>query len=125
MKFLTILIVFACLLVFPVFSQETNDQRYQALSDSMGRTLDSSNSRLDYYRDAMNDSGAMKGYASYRGKYSSLLRRLNETEIKLDLLIRTNDRTVLIEDEVGHYESIIDELESTKSDYDRWLRDRR
>ena len=122
MKYVTIFIVLACLLVSPVFSQNKNQTRFKALSDSMGRTLSDSNTKLENYTDEMHNSGNMKTYASYNQKYSVLVKALNVSEIKLDRLIRTNDRTVDIKDERDHYEDLIKQLESTKSDYDNWMK---
>lgn len=121
MKAFFIIVIFACL-AFPLFSDDANLPRYQALSDTMGRTLSSANSKLDNYKQDMTNSGNMKTYSSYRGKYDSVVRRMNESETKLDLLIRTNDRTVDIKDEVDHYEGLVNQLESVKSDYDSWVR---
>ena len=121
MKYVTIFIVLACLLISPVFSQNKNQTRYKALSDSMDRTLSSSKTKLDNYTEEMNNSGNMKTYSSYNQKYNTLVQSLNEAEIRLDLLIRTNDRTVDIKEERDYYESLIKRLESTKSDYDSWM----
>ena len=121
MKYLVLSVIFVCL-AFPVFSEDANLPRYKALSDTMDRSIANRNSKLENYTQDMTSSGNMKSYASYKARYDSLTKALNESEIKLDLLIRTNDRTVDIKKERDHYESLIQQLQSVKSDYDGWLR---
>ena len=120
-KFFVVFAVFVCV-ALPGFSQSANSQRFKALSDSMDRTLSISNSKLENYDLDMTDSGNTKTYTSYNRKHEALKRALNESEMKLDLLIRTNDKTSTIKDERDHYESLVKQLEALKSDYDSWLK---
>ena len=119
MRFFACLIIFACL-AFPAFSQNANEERYQALSDSMDFTLENSRTNLENFDQDIRDSGSGNSYASYREKYLSIVRRMNETEARIDLLTRTNDRTSLIRRERDRYENLINDLEQVKSDYDSW-----
>lgn len=121
MKAFFVIVIFACL-AFPVFSEDSNLPRYQSLSETMGRTISSANSKLENYTQDSENSANMKTYAAYKGKYDSVTRRMGETETKLDLLIRTNDRTVDIKKERDHYEYLIQELDTVKSDYDSWMK---
>ena len=120
MRFFVCLIIFTCL-AFPAFSQSANEDRYQSLSDSMDFTLSSSRNKLENFDQDLKDSGNNNSYASYREKYLSLQRRLNETEARLDLYTRTNDKTSLIREQRDKYENLINELDQVKSDYDSWL----
>ena len=120
MKPLFVFVLFACL-VFPVFSQDANADRYKSLSDSMGRTLSNSNANLENYTEEMNGSGNMQTYSSYKGRYNTLVKALNESENKLNYMIRANDRKANIKAERDHYESLVDQLDTMKSDYDSWL----
>ena len=120
MRFFVCLIIFACL-AFPVFSQNANEDRYQALSDSMEYTLETSRSNLERYDQDLRDSGNNNSYAASRGKYLSIVRRMNETEARIDFLTRTKDKTSLIRKEHDKYEGLISELEQVKSDYDSWM----
>ena len=120
MRFFACIIIFACL-AFPAFSQSSSEDRHRALSDSMDYTLSSSRTKLDNFNQDLKESGDGNSYASYREKYLSLVRRLNETEARIDLLTRTNDRTSLIRKERDKYEGLINDLEQVKSDYDSWV----
>ena len=121
MRYFMVFAFFLCL-VFPVFAQDANDQRYQSLSDSMGNTADNSKTKLENYDDELKNSGSNNSYASYREKYVSLQRRLRVSEERLDLLIRTKDKTSYIKEERDKYEGIINELDKVKSDYDSWMK---
>ena len=120
MRFFVCLIIFTCL-AFPAFSQSANEERYQALSEQMDFTLTNSRSNLENFDQELKDSGRNNSYASYRESYLSLVRRMNETEARIDLYTRTNDRTSLIRREHDRYENLINELEQLKSDYDGWM----
>ena len=124
MRFFVCLIIFACL-ACPVFSQNANEDRYQALSDSIDFTLETSRSNLEDFDQDLQDSGSNNSYASYRGKYRSIVRRMGETEERIDLLTRTNDKTSLIRRERDRYENLINELEQVQSDYNSWKSNRK
>ena len=109
-------------LVFPVFSQDASAQRFQSLSDAMGSTLSSSNSKLQSFDDQINDTGNTKTYGSYREKYEDLTKALQESEARLNRLIQSNDRNANIKAERDNYESLIKKLDTVKSDYDNWLK---
>ena len=122
MRHIFIFAIFICL-TLPVFSQDANSSqtKFQALSDRMGTSVTNSNTKLDNYTQDMNDSGNTATYASYSGKYNTLMKALSASEDKLDLMIRSNDRPANIKAERDHYESLIKQLQSLKSDYDNWL----
>jgi len=121
MKYLVLSVIFVCL-AFPLFSDDANLPRYRTLGETMDRSISSHNSKLENYTQDMTNSGNMKTFASYKARYDVLSKALDESEAKLDLLIRTNDRTVDIKNERDHYESLIKQLESVKSEYDGWIR---
>ena len=121
MKFFGVLIIFM-FLAFPCFAQNANSDRYQSLSDTMGNTISRSQSNLDNYNMDLRDSGNNGSFASYNDKYNSLSRRLKESEARMDLYTRTNDKTSTIKAERDKYEDLINQLESLKSDYDNWLK---
>ena len=120
MKHFFVFTLLACL-VLPVFPQSANKQRFQALGDSISWTASSSNNKLANYDEQITDDGNVKSYTNYRRRYDSLSKALKESEARLDLLIRTNDKSAKIKDERDNYESLIRQLESLKSDYDSWL----
>jgi len=120
MRFFACFIIFT-FLAFPAFSQTSREDRHNALSESMDYTLSSSRTKLENFNQDLKDSGDGNSYASYREKYNSLQRRLNETEARIDLLTRTNDKTSYIREQRDKYESLINDLEQVKSDYDSWL----
>ena len=111
-------------LAFPVFSQNqsANTQRYNALSDSMGTTLSKSNVLLEDFNSQIKDDGDIKVYTSYKRKYESLVKALQESEYMLNLYLRTNDRTATIKAERDNYENLIKQLQQVKSEFDGYLR---
>ena len=121
MKAIFVFTIFFCV-TFAGFSQNTNSDRFKALSDSMDRTISNSNSKLENYDEDTSGSGNTRTYTSYNRKHEILKQALSQSEWRLDLLIRTNDRTSVIKEERDNYEHLIKEVESLKSDYDSWLR---
>ena len=109
-------------LAFPAFSQNTLQDRFTALGESMERTIEISNARLEAFNlDAM-DSGNMRTFSRFRQRYSDITHDLRESEFKLNRYIRSNDRPQYIAAERDNYERLIRDLEQLKSDYDSWLR---
>ena len=121
MKKIIILIILACL-VFPVFSQSAIQQRTAALSDSMGNTYSRSSAKLADYDSMIKDDGEIKMYTSYLRKYNSLVKALRESESRLDLYLRTNERSDIIRAERDNYEALVNQLQSVKSEYDSSMR---
>ena len=122
MQYFAVLILSICI-AFPVFSQNSNNnrERFRNLSDSMGQTVSNSSSNLEYYDEMTADSGNSKNYAYYSRKHDFLSKALKESEARLDLYIRTNDRPSIVKAERNNYERLIKQLESTKNEYDDWL----
>ena len=121
MKFFAVLVLFLCL-ISPAFSQSQGAQRYSALGDSMGSTLTRSNSKLVNYDSLIKDDGSNKAYTNYKRKFQYLVTALNESEAKLNLLLRTNDRSAIIKAERDNYEDLIKQLQSLKTEYDTWAK---
>ena len=121
MKPIFVFILFVCL-VFPCFSQNVNLERYNALSDAMGRNLESGKANLETYDQDTKDSENNMIYLRYRRRHESLSSAMKSSEARMDKLLRTNDKTARIKDERDHYERLIKDLESTKGEYDNWLR---
>ena len=124
MKPFFVFILLACL-VFPCFSQSAASDRFRALSEAMGRTIEYSDSKLESLNQDAGDSEGMKTYTLYRRKHESLSNAIRDSEKKIDLLIRTNDRAAKVVDERNHYEDLLNELKTAKSEYDNWLRNNR
>jgi len=121
MKPFFVFILLVCL-AFPCFSQSANTERFNALSDAMGRTLDAAKTNLENYDQDTTDSENMKTYLQYRRRYESLSSALKSSEARMDKLLRTNDKPARIKAERDRYEKLVNELQSAKSDYDSWLR---
>ena len=121
MKPFFVFILLVCL-VFPCFSQNSNSERFKALSDAMGRTLEASKSNLEGYDQDTTDSENMKSYVRYRHRHESLSSALKDSEARMDKLLRVNDKPERIKDERDRYEGLINTLQTTKNDYDSWLR---
>ena len=124
MKPFFVFILLACL-VFPCFSQSAASERLTALSEAMGRTIEYSDSKLESLNQDTGDSEAMKTYTLYRRKHESISSALKDSEKRIDLLIRTNDRAAKVKEERDHYEALLSELKTAKTDYDNWLRSNR
>ena len=121
LKIVLFSLLFVCL-VFPAFSQNANSDRFKSLSDTMGSTLSGSTSKLSNYDQQISDTGNSKSYASYRERYNSLSKALQESEARLNRMIQSNDRTANIKAERDNYEGLVKKLDALKSDYDNWLK---
>ena len=121
MKKILIFAIFICI-AFPVFSQNANRDRFKALSDSMGRTISSTTSKLENYDEMTAENGETKTFTYYNRRHEAIKQALNDSERRLDLLIRTNDRHALVMEERNNYESLLKRLEDVKSEYDNWLK---
>ena len=121
MKPFFVFIFFVCL-IFPCFSQSTTSERFKALSDAMGRTLEAGKTNMETYDQDTADSENMKTYLHYRRRHESLSSAMKDSEARMDRLLRTNDKPARVKDERDHYEKLINNLEKEKGDYDNWLR---
>jgi len=121
MKFFITFVILVCV-VFPGFSQSASSDRFKALSDSMDRTINSSSSKLESYDELSLDSSNTNTFMRYNRRHEVLKEALGDSESRLDLLIRTNDRPSLIREERDNYENLLNNVKSLKSDYDSWLR---
>ena len=126
MKRISIFLILFCF-VFPVFSQtnSANAQRFSALSDSMGTTVSKSNVLLEDFNSQIKDDGDVKVYTSYKRKYESMVKALQDSEYLLNLYLRTNERTATIKAERDNYENLINQLQQVKSEFDNYLRSAR
>ena len=117
--------IFLICLVFPCFSQNSQNSsadRFSALSEAMGRTIESGKTNLENYDDDTMAGENARTYANYRRRHESLASAMKDSESRMDLMVRTNERPSRLKDERDHYEELIGNLESTKKDYDNWLR---
>lgn len=113
--------VFFCL-VFPAFSQSASVQRFNALGDAMGTQISSSTEALAEFDELVKEDGSVKNYSGYKRRYDSLVKALEESEARMNFLLRTNDRSDIIREERDRYENLLNELQTVKSEYDNWLR---
>jgi len=124
MKYFAVFVILVGL-AFPVFAQNTAlNRRFTALSDSMNSTITNSTATLADFNSQIKDNGEVKMFTSFLRKYNYLSNALDESEGKLNLLLRTNDRTVYITDERDNYEDLLKQLQSVKSDFDTYLKSR-
>jgi len=124
MKYFAVLVIFAGL-AFPVFAQNTAlTQRFNALSEAMGSTITKSSATLEDFDSQIKDNSEVKVYTTYVRKYNFFMSVLQESEEKLNLLLRTNDRTNYILAERDNYEGLIKDLQSVKTDFDAYLKSR-
>ena len=109
-------------LAFPAFSQSGNAQRFNALSESMGTAISRSNSNLQDFDSQMKDDSDVRTFMSYRKKFEYLSKTLQESEGRMNLYFRTNDRLETKKAERDNYEALIHQLETVKSEYDSFVR---
>ena len=121
MKYLAVFILFICLPI-TVFSQDAKNQRFQALSDAMAKTVSTSTSNLEHFDDLIHDDGNTKNYLEYMRKHRVLLKSLNESETRLNFEMRTNGQNAKIRDERNNYEGLVHKAENLKANYDEWLK---
>ena len=121
MKYFFVLILLA-FLVFPCFSQSTSSERFQALSEAMGRTIEEGDATMENLNYDSAYSQNMKTYLSYRRKHETLSSAMNGSANRIDLYIRTNDKADKVTAERDNYENLLSELKTAKTDYDSWLR---
>ena len=123
MKKIIVFVLFVSL-AFPVFSQSSHAQRVNALNDSMATAINRSTSRLANYDSMIKDDGDVKVYTSYKRKFDSLVGALQESELRLNLYLMTNERTNIIRAERDNYEELLKQLQATRSEYETYLRGR-
>jgi hypothetical protein len=121
MKFFVVSIVLFCL-ALPVFSQTSNAQRRKTLSDSMNTTISRSTAALSDFDSRSTENGTVRVYVSYKNRYDLLTQALLDSETKLELLLRSNDRIDYVKEERDYYEGLLNELQTVKTEYDSWLR---
>jgi hypothetical protein len=121
MKVIFVSIMLTCL-ALPVFCQEAATQRYKSMSDSMGSTISSGNTKLRDFDSRIGYNNNGKVYGTYRARFDSLARAIRDSEIRLNRLLQSYDRVENIREERDKYESLVKQLETMKSEYDDWLR---
>jgi len=122
MKYFAVFVILAGL-AFPVFAQNTAlAQRLNALSDSMGSSITNATATLQDFDAQIKDKKDMNIYTSYLNRYGYLVSALQDSEGRFKLLIRTNDRNYIIEEERDTFEALIKQLQSVKSDFDAFLK---
>ena len=112
-------------LAFPAFSQSANSQRLTALSESMGRTINVSTTALADFDSQIGEDGDIKVYTSFRRRFESLSRALEDSATRLNLYLRTNERTDVIKAERDNYEYLLKEVQAIKSEFDNYVRSNR
>jgi hypothetical protein len=124
MKYFAVLVILVGL-AFPAFSQNNAlNQRFTALGDSMNKTITNSTSTLSDFDSQIKDNGDIRMYTTYLIKYNYYAKALQDSEGKLNLMFRSNDRTAFIKDERDNYEGLIKQLQAVKTDYDAYLKTR-
>jgi len=119
-------VIFVCL-AFPVFSQSQNSQnpdleRFNALGESMDSSISRSSDILADYNSRLDDDGSFKMFSAFKKRYDDLIAALRESELRMALLYRTNDRAEYVRKERDTYDDLLSELQSVKVEYDSWLR---
>jgi len=114
--------IFVCL-AFPAFSQiQIPDVDFNELSASMDDSISRSTEILALFDSNLSDDGNFKVYSSYRKKYDDLVKALGESEVRMNLLYRTNERSEHVRKERDNYNDLLAQLQAVKSEYDAWLR---
>ena len=113
---------FVFVLAFPVFSQTAHQRRLNTLNDSMSTAVSRTNAKLEDFNSQIKDDGDIKLYTSFKRKFDSLMNAIQESENKLNLYLRTNERVSIIKDERDNYEKLFTQLKDIKNEYDNFMR---
>ena len=113
--------IFVCL-AFPAFSQSPNADLFDALGDSMENSVSRSISVLADYDSRNTNNDDFRMYSDFKKRYEDLLRAIRSSEIRMDLLYRTNDRAEIVRRERDNYDDLLTQLQVMKAEYDSWLR---
>jgi hypothetical protein len=118
-----ILVAFAIIvfLAFPVFSQDHKLPEYQMLSTDMGSSITSSNNVLGNFDLRLLNNDQYVTFNVYKGQYNNLVIALEQSEERLNRLIKANARESTLKEERDNYERLIKKLQSVKSEFDSWL----
>ena len=121
MKLLFVSVILSCL-AFPVFSQTGNVQRYRNLSDAIGTTLSRSTAALADFDSRASGGGDVRLYVHYLRQYNDLSKALDDSEHRLNFLLKGNAHSNQISEEHRNYANLLRTLETLKTEYDNWLR---
>jgi hypothetical protein len=114
--------IFVCF-AFPVFSQSLLPEvDFNELSASMNDSISRSTDKLAEFDSYLNDDGNFKVYSSYRKRYDDLVKALGESEVRMNLLYRTSERSDHVKKERDNYNDLLAQLQAVKTEYDAWLR---
>jgi len=119
-KILIISVILVCFAI-PAFSQNqnANAERSKALSEAMANTISRNTETLSNFDEEMSGTGNTKTYSTYKRRYDSIVKAMNDSESRFNLYVRTNDTNAKIKAERDRYEELLKELESLKSEFDR------
>jgi DNA repair exonuclease SbcCD ATPase subunit len=109
-------------LALPVFSQDANTQRYQALSDNMGTIVSSSNTKLQDFDQRIGYNWNGKVYNSFKQRFETINRALQESENRLSRLLQSHANSDNVKAERERYDGLIKHLQEVKAEYDEWLK---
>ena len=122
MRILIGLVIFVCL-AFPVFSQSQSPYAdvFNDFNESLDTAISRSTAVLADYDTRSNNDGDFKMYSSFKKRYDDIATALKESEAKMDLLYRTQDRAENVKKERDNYDELLTQLKTIKSEYDSWL----
>jgi TolA-binding protein len=109
--------------VFPVFSEDPNAPQYRQLSTSMGSSVSNSTDILANFDLEFTNDDQLTRFTAFRDQYRSIQGSLQESENRLNLLMRSNAPMRAQREERNKYEQLLRRLQAVKTDYDNWLRD--
>ena len=124
MKKIVIFILFVSL-ALPVFAQSAIMQRSNALNSTMDTAITRTTAKLANFDSQIKDDGDIKVFTSYLRKYESLTMALEESEARLNLYLRTNERSGIIRAERDNYEELLRQLQTIKNEFDAHVRSAR
>jgi len=114
------IILFA--LTFPAFSQAANVQRYRALGDAIGVTLDRGTAALADFDSRVRDDGTTLRYTRFLRQHMDLTRALRDSEWMLNFLLNGNAHPNVIHEEYANFQDLIEQMQTLRTEYDAWLR---
>ena len=108
-------------LVFPVFSQNSNSQRFRTLGDAMNTTLSKNRDALADFDSRALDDGSIKRYTEFLRLHRDLSKALSDSEFKLNFLLNAHAHVTEIKNEHQNFQDLIKSMEELKKEYDSWM----
>ena len=121
MKVFIAIIVFS-FFTFPVFSQNPNINRFNALGAAIASTYERNREALADFDERILIDGTVQRFARFLRHHHDLAAALEASEFHLNFLLRGSAHRTLIMEEHQNFGNLMREMEALRIEYDAWLR---